>query len=140
MIKLSEHFSLDEFTRTSHLTLGNTPSADIINHLKVVSIGMEKIRHLLGDNPIHINSGYRSPAVNEAVGGAKNSAHLYGYAADFVCPDFGKPIDICKFLVQTDLKYDQLIQEGSWVHISFAPSMRMMNLTLQEDGKYENGV
>ena len=54
---------------------------------------------------------------------------MAGYAADFVCPDFGSPLKIVKALAATGIQFDKLIQEGTWVHISFAPEARRQLLT-----------
>jgi hypothetical protein len=129
MTLLSPHFSFDELTFTQHHTLDNTPPPAIVPHLSVLAQGLEAVRHVLGDLPVRINSGYRSPEVNAAVGGAWDSAHMQGFAADFVCPQFGDPLAICHRMTQGDLKFDQVIEEGTWVHISFAPKMRQQVLT-----------
>ena len=140
MTPLSPHFSLEELTFSStacRLQIPNDPQsqpdgADVLEHLKVAAGGMEEVRQLLGDAPIHVDSGYRCPALNKAVCGAANSAHLSGYAVDFICPAFGSPADIVRQLRDGDygrLKFDQLIQEGSWVHISFDPRQRRQVLT-----------
>jgi hypothetical protein len=66
-----------------------------------------------------------------------------GYAADFISPTFGEPIKIVKALAATNVQFDQLIQEGTWVHVSFAPAMRRQVLTAHfVDGKvtYEEGI
>lgn len=130
-MQLSEHFSLEELTASvtgSKLKIDNSPAPEIIEHLKLVAAGLEKVRALLG-GPITINSGYRCPALNKAVGGAKQSAHMEGYAADFVCPSFGKPIDIVKKIAASSITFDKCIQEGTWVHISFDPKGRKQLLT-----------
>jgi Peptidase M15 len=131
-MQLTDHFSLEEMTFSStavRKSIDNTPSSDVVDHLKVTAAGLEQVRALLG-SPLHIDSGYRSPALNAAVGGVPNSAHLTGYAADFICPAFGTPLEIVK-QIQTDgtIDFDQLIQEGTWVHISFDPQMRSEVLT-----------
>ena len=129
-MKLTEHFSLDELTFSPEAVrkgLDNTPSQAVIENLKMTAYNMEKVRDLLG-KPIHVNSGFRSPAVNVAVGGTLKSAHIEGHAVDFICPAFGTPRDICRVIMGSNLKYDKLIYEGTWVHISFAPSMRRENL------------
>jgi len=92
------------------------------------AFGMEGVRTLLGA-PIIISSGYRSPEVNKAVGGAKNSQHTKGEAVDFICPGYGSPLKICKAIAASGIKFDQLIQEGTWVHISFSDANRREVLT-----------
>ena len=143
MSQLTAHFSLDELTFTQHRSLDNTPPADVIEHLKTTAGGLELVRAALGGFGLRINSGYRSPAVNAAVGGAATSAHLTGYAADFVCPNFGDPLACCRAIAGARdrglLDFDQLIQEGSWVHISFDPRMRGQVLT-KAPGGYRPGL
>ena len=67
----------------------------------------------------------------KAACGAASSQHCDGHAADFVAPAFGSPRKVCGELVarMTSLKFDQLICEGGWVHISFAPRPRNEVLT-----------
>jgi hypothetical protein len=129
---LTPHFTLEELTFSStacRLQIPNDPPSVVIDHLKRVAEGLEQVRSLLGDRPIHIDSGYRSPALNRAVCGAASSAHLEGYAADFVCGTFGGPIDIVRTIARSSVDFDQLIEEGTWVHISFEPRMRREVLT-----------
>jgi zinc D-Ala-D-Ala carboxypeptidase len=134
---LSAHFTLEEFTRSETALrkgLDNTPDAETVANLIELANGMEKVRRLL-DRPIHINSAYRGPKVNSSVGGSKNSAHMKGYAADFVCPGFGTPLEICKAIQGSGIEFDQLIHEfGSWTHISFDPQMRGQVLTIDSNG------
>ena len=123
---LSRYFSLDELTFSDNAVrfqIDNTPSAEIKSRLTETAKQMDKVRDLLG-HAITVNSGYRSDKLNAAIHGAKNSAHTLGYAVDFVCRGFGTPLQICQKLVQSGIKFDQLIQEGTWVHISFDPRMR----------------
>ena len=88
-MKLSEHFTFGELTVTSVKTTdGNIPSHVAIENLKRLCEWLEHLRaqyNLLyddGSHPIIINSGYRSEEVNKKVGGAPNSNHLSGCAAD----------------------------------------------------------
>lgn len=82
--QLSEHFTLEELTRTG-TGLPNTPDAAALYNLRLLATGLlEPIRKLWGDRPIKINSGFRSQAVNVKIGGAKHSQHLKGEAADIV--------------------------------------------------------
>ena len=127
MTKLSEHFTLEELTFSStaqRKQIDNKPPAEVLENMKRLAAGLEEVRAALGNKPMRINSGYRSPRLNRAVGGARLSAHMAGYAADFVCPDFGSPLKIVKALAATGIQFDKLIQEGTWVHISFAPEAR----------------
>ena len=132
MTKLSEHFTLEELTFSAtaqRKQIDNNPPAEVLENMKRLAAGLEEVRAALGNKPMRINSGYRSPKLNRAVGGARLSAHMAGYAADFVCPEFGSPLKIVKALAATGIQFDKLIQEGTWVHISFAPEARRQLLT-----------
>lgn len=125
-MNLTEHFTLTELVHSStavRLGIDNTPTEEIIVHLRVLAQGLERVRAVLG-HPIHIDSGYRCDILNAAVRGSKNSAHMQGYAADFTCPAFGTPLEIVRVIVGSGIAFDQCIQEGTWVHISFDPRMR----------------
>lgn len=123
--RLSPHFQLSEFTLSqagARLGLANEPTAQALQNLTLLAnLLLEPIRSLLGHDPLLISSGYRSPAVNRAVGGAPTSAHLQGLAADFTCPGYGTPRQVCQAIVDARLRFDQLIFEGSWVHIALPP-------------------
>ena len=144
-MKLSEHFTLEELTFSQTAIrkgIDNTPSLEVVAHLTHLAGCLEQVRALLG-GPVRITSGYRSPALNAAVGGSKASAHMSGYAADFVCPPFGSPLQIVKAIAASDIQFDQCIQEGTWVHISFDPDARRQVLTAHfSNGKatYTEGV
>lgn len=144
-IKLSDHFTLEELTfsqTASRKGIDNKPSLEAVAHLTRLAYCMEQVRALLA-GPMRITSGYRSPALNAAVGGAKTSAHMSGYAADFVCPSFGSPLEIVKAIAASGINFDQCIQEGTWVHISFDPAMRREVLTAhfhEGEAYYTEGV
>jgi len=140
-MRLSPHFTLAELTVTK-TGLDNTPTDVILDRLFYLAYYMEGVREVLRNKPITVTSGWRSVAVNAAVGGVSNSDHLGGYVCDFKCPAFGSPYDICQEISRSRIKFDQLIQErGVWVHISFAPSMRRQMLTLPRTGnKYLTGL
>lgn len=122
--RLGSFFWLSEFLRSDAATrkgLSNMPGpAELANIRGPLAGGMERVRNLLGV-PVQITSGFRAPAVNAAVGGASSSQHCQGLAADFIAPDFGTPRTIASYLMQRlpDVRFDQLIFEGTWVHISF---------------------
>ena len=125
---LSEFLQSDTAARQQ---LDNTPlPTEMANIRHLLAPGMQSVRDCLGQ-AVFVTSGYRSPVVNRAVGGAVNSQHTQGLAADFKCPAFGMPTTIVQYLLRhsTQVRYDQLIQEGSWVHISFSPTPRGEVLT-----------
>ena len=135
---LSEHFSLDEFTASQTATrqgIKNTPSATVVENLRMLATLLEQIRTLLGSHSIHISSGFRSLALNRHIGSNDTSAHVRGYAADFTCPAFGKPIEVAKKIAESNLKFDQLIYEGTWIHLSCDPQNRRQVLT----ARFEHG-
>jgi zinc D-Ala-D-Ala carboxypeptidase len=133
MTQLSAHFTLEELAASEvalRKGLDNTPDAETIEHLKVLAAALEEVRTLL-DLSLIVHSAYRSPQVNAATGGSSNppSVHMAGYAADFVAPDFGTPVEICRAIRDSGIKFDQVIAEGNWVHFAVDPRMRQMVLT-----------
>lgn len=147
-LKLSEHFSIAEAIHSDKaiaLSLDNTPSRDILWVMEKTANCMERVRAALGNNSIHVNSFYRSPAVNAAVGSKSTSQHLRGEAVDFICPTFGTPVEICRKLIEFNelIRFDQLILEHTWVHISFAVAPRANKgqvISLLSTGGYANGL
>ena len=116
MVKLSKHFSLEEFCKTSS-PLANVPTRDsVINLCYGVNNILEPLRDYLG-KPIIINSGYRSPSVNKAVGGVSNSQHLIGCAADIHLDK--SDIDKAFRYLQTNSFCDQVLGGSSFIHISW---------------------
>jgi len=145
-MNLSDHFSLEEATHSDtaiRLGISNQPNAQQLENMKVAAIGMEKIRELLA-SPINVNSWIRLPEVNVAVGGSKVSSHMDGWAIDFVCRGFGTPLEVCKAIEKSNIKFDQMIYEfgdKGWTHISFAPEMRQQKLTIfRPQNKYAIGI
>jgi zinc D-Ala-D-Ala carboxypeptidase len=144
---ISEHFTLEEmyFSETAaRLGIDNRPSAPVITNLRSVAALMEKIKTLLGDRRITVHSGYRAPAVNQAVGGSPASAHCRGLACDFVCAAFGTPREVALAIFNSGLEYDQLILEYGWVHVALAPDglrSRRESLTKRSpQAPYEAGI
>lgn len=120
------HFSYAELTHSNYATrhgINNIPSPAIKQNLLTLAKTLEKVRDVLG-HPMTITSGYRNPELNRGIGGAIKSAHLQGYAADFICWGFGSPSQIVRAAKKAGIKYDQIITEGKWVHISIDPRMR----------------
>lgn len=134
-MKLTEHFSLEEFTLSSKaLSMGdaNTPTPEHLANLRHLAARMEEVRALFG-RPIEITSGYRNPAVNAAVGGVPNSAHALGFAADFHV-DGMSDLESAKVIRDSPLKFDQLIYEKNrCVHLSVDPN-RLRRQVLRQPG------
>ena len=131
MTQLTEHFSLAELTVSevaARKGLDNTPDADSEENLRILASYLEQIRALLGV-PLHINSAFRAPKVNVAVGGSGTSSHCAGEAADFTARQFGTPQDIAHAIMASDIPYDQLIYEGTWLHFGIREPMRKQELT-----------
>lgn len=123
---LSPNFTLAELTASDTADaqgIDNTPPPDVVAELWRTAALLEKIRACCGDNPVTVTSGYRCPALNAAVGGASNSAHLYGCAADIVIPGFGDPLAVCRAVEPYVVAWgiDQLIFESGggavWCHV-----------------------
>ena len=89
-MNLSEHFSLGELTKTK-TGIENVPNEEQVKNLKRLCGWLERLRKRWndlygdGDDPICINSGFRSKEVNKAVGGVPNSNHTTGCAVDIRC-------------------------------------------------------
>ena len=145
-MKLSEHFTLGELTKTSYITSdGNIPSRVAIENLKnICENWLEDLRYsqntLYGDRsqesgdssneiPIIISSGYRSEEVNRLCGGAKGSNHLTGCAVDIKCYGPEQMIRMAGILLDisdgTKRDFDELIQEKRgttyWIHFAVRP-------------------
>lgn len=147
MTHLSTYFTLDELTASQIATrqgVPNLPTAEALENLKYLAGQLDKVRKLLRA-PVIISSGYRSPAVNKLVGGAPNSQHILGQAADFIAPRAGTPYEVAMRIHESELEYDQLIHEfGRWVHISFVrPELmrpRRQPLSVFKAGRYMPGI
>lgn len=136
-MKLTEHFTLEEFTRSStakRLNIDNSVPQNLMPNIQLIAVKLELVRKALG-KPIIITSGYRCNALNARVGGTPTSAHTQGLAVDFHS-SYGTPKEICQRLIDTDVLFDKLIQEhNQWVHIGFSPNYnRQQVLTAVKQG------
>ena len=136
--RLSEHFTLAEMCKTSAKTAdGNIPSHVHIENLKRLCGWLEMLRsewnkrYGEGDDPIVINSGYRSEAVNKAVGGVSGSNHLTGCAADIRVAGIEQLVRYATILLdisdESQEDFDELLLErsprgGYWLHFAVRPS------------------
>lgn len=145
-MQLSPHFTLEEALRSDkaeELGVANTPTEAHLKNIQYTAQMMERVRAVLGGNPIRVSSWYRNPQVNRAVGGVANSQHALGLAVDFTCAKFGDVLAVCVALRESDIPFDQLIWEyGTWVHIGFCncPRPRRQVLTKRDGQPYVNGL
>ena len=132
---LSEHFSLAELTKTN-TGIENVPNEAQVENLKRVCRWLERLRKRWndkygdGDDPIIINSGFRSPEVNKAVGGVPTSNHLTGCAVDIRCIGMEQALRYASILLDiSDMSredFDELLIEQKrsvvWIHFAVRPS------------------
>lgn len=144
-MNLTEHFTLEELVASqlaARRRLDNRPGPVELASLRRVAALLEQVRALVG-GPITVSSGYRSSAVNAAVGGARNSAHLQGLAADITAPGVA-PKALAALIRDSDIQFDQLIYEGTWVHVGLsagAPRREVLTATFAPGGVvYSQGI
>lgn len=114
-IYFTEHFSLNEMCdslKAEELYLTNIPEWDVLVNLNRLCICLEQIRFRTG-LPIIVNSGYRSPKLNDLVGGVPNSKHTLGKAADIRCSDMNKLRNELKLM-----QWSEFIDYGNFIHIA----------------------
>ena len=124
-MRLSKNFVLSEITRSNtakRLGISNEPSKKHLASMQVLITELiQPMRDALG--PIRISSGYRSPQLNQAIGGSTRSQHSKAQALDLQYWKKGKMDNevIYKWVLKSDLEFDQMINEFdfSWIHISF---------------------
>ena len=152
MVRLSENFTLSEFTKSQTAErkgIDNTPGEEHLEAAKhLFSNVVQKVRDNFGVTVI--NSGYRGPELNEAIGGSERSQHSKAEAVDIECPGTAN-YDVAAW-IQDNLDFDQLILEfykpgipdSGWVHVSYkSEGNRKSVLTaMKEDGKtvYKPGL
>ncbi len=148
-MNLSQNFTLAEMCRSEtaiRYGIDNTPDSVVTNNLRrLCTLILEPLRSAVG-RPIRITSGYRSPKVNQLIGGARNSAHVFGLAADIEI-DGLTPLEVCREIKILRLPYDQTIHEfREWSHVAIAQENvkpRLMELTaVKQDGMtvYQPGL
>ncbi len=146
-MQLSEHFELAEFLvseTAARRGIANEPTPEIIDNLRrLCQLVLEPLRVKLV-RPVVITSGYRSLALNRAVGGSPTSHHRQGRAADLIVPGI-TPLAVCQAASQLKLPCVQIIHEfGRWTHLSVAISNERTQLLTAKlsQGKtvYEPGL
>lgn len=152
-MQLTENFSLHELTKSETALrhgLDNTPGEQEIENLRVLAEQvLQPVRTAYGRG-VKVNSGYRAPDVNAAVGGSRTSDHCRGQAADIEIPGIPN-YDLAKYIAD-NFKFTQLILEfytpgipdSGWVHVSYDPAnLKCQTLTaMRENGKtvYKPGL
>jgi hypothetical protein len=133
--QLTEHFTLEEMTKTGSKA-DNTPSAEQVDNLLRVCLWLEMLRDQWnrkygdGDDPIIVNSGFRSAAVNKEVGGVANSNHLTGCAVDIRVTGMDQMIHYANILIdisdEANEPFDELLMERKdekmWLHFAVRPT------------------
>lgn len=142
-VNLSAHFTLAEMTLSETAArrgLNNTPDAAALDNLRRTAALLEQIRALV-ERPLVVTSGFRSVAVNAAIGGAANSAHTFGLAADVHVPGY-TPRALATLILGSGIAFDQLILEyDAWVHVGLARGvLRNEVLTIRKGTGYMRGI
>ena len=134
-MKISEHLDLAELTRSESAKRKGISNEPTVEHLENFKKLAEHIFEPIRNNfnvPIHISSGYRSKALNTAIGGASSSQHCLGQAIDIDMDGSSSGVtnaDIFKY-IKYKLPFDQLIWEfgndnnPDWVHVSYSDRNR----------------
>ena len=146
-MKISTNLSVEEVSKSLTATrkgIDNTPKGDHLNNLISIAQNIfQPIRNHFGA-PIFVSSGYRSEALNKAIGGAKSSQHCKGEALDLDNDAVGKPSNAEIFyFIYDNLDFDQLIWEfgdtknPNWVHVSYSSdgNNRKSTLVAERQGK-----
>ena len=116
--KITKNFTLEELCHSNTAVakgLKNIPDEKQTRNLKELAINLlQPVRDIYG-KPMYINSGFRSPEVNKAVGGSPDSQHMKGEAADVASVH---PAELVECLKRSGLNFDQCIQYSTFVHLS----------------------
>lgn len=108
----------------------NIPSHDVLRKLNALMDNcLDPIRALWG-KPIGVNSGYRSPELNRAVGGKPTSQHLRGEAADITTGSVEGNRKLFELILASGIEFDQLIDESNykWLHVSYSAEKNRKNI------------
>jgi hypothetical protein len=147
-MKLSNYLSLAEVTRSDTAKrkgISNEPTAEHLENLKTIAVEVfDKVREYFGV-PIFVSSGYRSAALNKAIGGSSTSDHNLGRALDLDQDGHGNGVtnaDVFKF-IKDNLDFDQLIWEfgtdknPDWVHVGYRKGANRKQIlkAVREGGK-----
>lgn len=138
-----KYFTIAELTKSATAQrrgIKNTPSKEVTNSLTaLIEKVLDPLREAYG-KPIIVDSGYRCPQLNAAVGGAASSQHVKGEAADIrtLTDTPAENKKLFDLIIKLKLPFDQLIDEHgfNWVHVSFGPRHRRQRLkAIKKNGK-----
>lgn len=116
-MQISENFRLEEFLRsTSHPDIDNNPLPEEKSNIIALVTNVLQPLRVLCNQPLRINSGYRSTALNRAVGGVSTSQHCKGQAADVACKNPKLLLDLMRL---NNIEFDQCGIYKNFCHISF---------------------
>ena len=135
--KISRNFRYSEFSKSDTATrlhiINAITSIEVRDNIKaLVDYILQPLRDEWG-GPLFINSGYRCPELNKAVGGVPTSQHVKGQAADVACTD---PIALARLATKMNLIWDQMIVYPSFVHFSYRSDGENRRKTLYSE-KYK---
>lgn len=120
-----KHFTPAEFTRSDtarRLGIDNSLPPELLPNVEnLVAKVLDPLREWYGA-PVHVNSGYRCPALNRAVGGVPTSYHVRGMAADIDTRSREENKKLFDY-IKANLPFTELGWEGngSWVHVALVP-------------------
>ena len=120
-VRLSPSFMLSEFIKSNTAKakgIANVPDAKIVENLKGLALAMEPVKGVFGDK-LTINSGYRCPPLNTAIGGNSQSAHCQGFAVDFVVAGMDATAIMRWLKANYPAPWDQAIDEPGWFHLGY---------------------
>lgn len=121
-MKLSENFELSEFTQSDTATrkgIANDPGVTEVKAIENLAVKLLQPLRKAYSKRMVINSGFRCPELNKAVGGVATSQHVKGEAADVACTH---PAYLVECLRKSGLDFDQCIQYSTFVHLSLKSS------------------
>jgi hypothetical protein len=151
-VMLSRYWSLFALTRSAtaaRLGIPNHPSLEVLGHLRATAQTLDAVQDLVPEGALMINSGYRSPKLNAAVGGHPASAHMQGLAVDIDPPSGVSHNELQQRIAASAIPYDVCAEEGTqlpesgggsrWIHLQLpkpgqAPRRKVVDWTVDRVG------
>ena len=130
---MAQFFDMDELTRSDTAQqrgIKNVPNEEQKRALqRLMDDCLDPIRRLWG-KPIIVNSGFRCPELNRAVGGSATSQHMKGEAADITTGSVGGNKELFEHIAYSGIQFDQLIDEKGykWIHVSYKATGNRKNV------------